>query len=184
MAPYMTPLVFWFFSGSSGFVVLIIFIIIFVCGTIAVILLYYKRRVATLKTEILAVQYSADPQGTTTSYPERHHFDNPVYAFQSPAAAAQDNTKLLNNFVRPSNFHQNQFNVNNGGPGSSNGSVVGGRAAAYALNINSDLNQKNFNADQTNPILYNGSDDGAYNIDHVYDEIKYKDESKDIGNIW
>lgn len=149
-------------SGGVGMILLIVFLVIASIAVILSVLLYYKRRVANLKTEILAVQYSADPQ----AFPDRHHFDNPVYAFQAPP----DNTKLLNNF---SNY-QNQMTA----AGSSNG---GSRAGVYAMNINSDLSQKNFNADLTNPILYNGSSEGDSVIDHVYDEIKYKDECKDYG---
>lgn len=67
-------------------------------GVIIFVLLYFRRRVQNLKTEIAHVQYIADP----LSQPDRHHFDNPVYAFQpTPAQViAADSTTLLNN-LRP-----------------------------------------------------------------------------------
>lgn len=43
-------------------------------GAIVFVLLYYRRRVRNLKTEIAHVQYIADPLQS-----ERSHFDNPVY---------------------------------------------------------------------------------------------------------
>lgn len=153
-------------------------------AVIGAVFLYYKRRVATLKTEILAVQYSADPQ----SYPDRHHFDNPVYAFQGTALPGTSNggvggnARVLNNFVKPNNL-QGQFQQLMGGE-SSGSSTASGRAGSYAMNIDADLSQKNMDADLTNPILYNGSlDEGSSNVEHLYDEIKYKDECKDFGEI-
>lgn len=147
---------------------------------IGAVFLYYKRRVATLKTEILAVQYSADPQ----SYPDRHHFDNPVYAFQGtalPGTSNGGNARVLNNFVKPNNLQHSQFQQLMGGE-SSGSSTASGRAGSYAMNIDADLSQKNMDADLTNPILYNGSmDEGGSNEEHLYDEIKYKDECKDFG---
>ena len=53
-------------------------------GIIIAVLMYYRRRIRDLKTEI-AVEYHANPSGQ----PDRHHFDNPVYAFQT------DNSNLL-----------------------------------------------------------------------------------------
>lgn len=64
-------------------------------GIIIVISLYFRRRVRNLKTEIAHVQYIADPP----SQPDRHHFDNPVYAFQPSTSSqtASDSSTLLNN---------------------------------------------------------------------------------------
>lgn len=61
-------------------------------GVIIFILMYYRRQIRDLKTNIADVEYHANPQ----TQPDRHHFDNPVYAFQSPPNNT-DNTKLLNN---------------------------------------------------------------------------------------
>lgn len=71
-------------------------------GVIIAVLLYYRRKVRHLKTEIADVEYHANPQ----LQPDRHHFDNPVYAFQNgtsttPSSVIGDNTHLLNN-LRPS----------------------------------------------------------------------------------
>lgn len=112
----------------------------------------------------MAVQYSTDPQ----AFPDRHHFDNPVYAFQGP----QDNIRLLNNLVKPSSVNR----CNETDSTISNGS----RAGAYSINYGSDMSQKNFNADLTNPNIYHSIEDPTKE-DHVYDEIKHKEEYKDIG---
>lgn len=83
-----------------------IVVALLLCAAIIALIVYYRRRVANLKTEIAHVQYIADP----TSQPDRHHFDNPVYAFQGPA---NDSTTLLNNIrndltsnnnIKPSNL--------------------------------------------------------------------------------
>lgn len=65
-------------------------------SVIIFVLLYYRRRIRDLKTTIADVEFHANPQ----TQPDRHHFDNPVYAFQA-AASNNDNTQLLNN-LRPS----------------------------------------------------------------------------------
>lgn len=64
-------------------------------AAIVMVLLYYRRRIRDLKTAIADVEFHANPQ----TQPDRHHFDNPVYAFQT--AGNNDNTTLLNN-LRPS----------------------------------------------------------------------------------
>lgn len=46
-------------------------------------------------------------------------------------------------------------------------------AGAYAINYNTDMLQKNFNADMTNPNVYHSIDENFE--DHVYAEIKHKD---------
>lgn len=67
-------------------------------GVIVAVSMYFRRRVHNLKTEIAHVQYTADPQ----SQPDRHHFDNPVYAFGTNAVPTNipDSATLLNN-LRP-----------------------------------------------------------------------------------
>lgn len=170
-------------AGQSGWVWLIVLLLVAASAVIGAVFLYYKRRVATLKTEILAVQYSADPQ----AYPDRHHFDNPVYAFQGPGPAPSSSNggriNFVNNLVKPNNL-QGQFQQLMAGGDSSGSSTASGRAGNYAMNIDSDLSMKNMDADLTNPILYNNGSLNACtsdDIDHVYDEIKYKDECKDFG---
>lgn len=68
-------------------------------GVIVAVVLYYRRKVRHYKTEIADVEYHANPQ----LQPDRHHFDNPVYAFQNGTIPSPtgDNTHLLNN-LRPS----------------------------------------------------------------------------------
>lgn len=46
-------------------------------------------------------------------------------------------------------------------------------AGAYSINYNTDMLQKNFNADMTNPNVYHSIDENFE--DHVYAEIKHKD---------
>lgn len=46
-------------------------------------------------------------------------------------------------------------------------------AGAYSIDYNTDMLQKNLNADMTNPNVYHSIDDNFE--DHVYDEIKAKD---------
>lgn len=161
---------------------LVVLLLVAASAIIASLFLYYKKRVATLKTEILAVQYSADPQ----AYPDRHHFDNPVYAFQGPGPGPSNgggNTRM-NNFVKPNNLQgHGQFQQLMTGGDSSGSSTASGRAGNYSMNIDADLSMKNLDADLTNPILYNGSCNAgpSDDVEHLYDEIKYKDECKDFG---
>lgn len=44
---------------------------------------------------------------------------------------------------------------------------------AYSINYNTDMLEKNLNADMTNPNVYHSIDDNFE--DHVYDEIKAKE---------
>lgn len=99
---------------------------------------------------------------------EDRNFDNPSY---QPTNVSPDASILLhrngmmNNLrqTKPSNMDRlNNFDID------SNSS---GRAGAYSLNYDSQLmNQKNFEADLTNPNV-----DMYTNIeDHLYDEIKLK----------
>lgn len=52
-------------------------------------------------------------------------------------------------------------------------------AGAYSVNYNSGMLQKNLNADLTNPNVYHIISEN--NEEHVYDEIKQKDGSRDPG---
>lgn len=88
-------------SSNAGVVwgVLVAFTLI---GVIIFVVLYFRRSVRNLKTEIAHVQYIADP----SSQPDRHHFDNPVYAFPAAASSStnttfSDNSTLLNEFRSP-----------------------------------------------------------------------------------
>lgn len=128
-------------------------------GVIVAVLLYYRRRVANLKAEIgHVVRYMSD---------DPRNFDNPVYSYQ-PSVNTDTSTLLHRNGVmnnlrqtKPSNLDRlNNFDHD------SNSS---GRAAAYSLQYDPELmNQKNHEADMTNPNLYYSIDD------HLYDEIKLK----------
>ena len=128
-------------------------------GIIGMLLLYYRRRVANLKAEIgHVVRYMSDDPG--------RNFDNPVYSYQ-PSVNTDTSTLLHRNGVmnnlrqtRPLNIALNNFDQD------SNSS---GRAAQYSLQYDAELmNQKNHEADQTNPNFYSSIDD------HLYDEIKLK----------
>lgn len=77
-------------------------------GVIIFVLLYFRRRVQNLKTEIAHVTYIADPTAQ-----DRHHFDNPVYAFQSNShQSIPDSATLLNNLraaSKPTNVDRYRF---------------------------------------------------------------------------
>lgn len=137
-----------------------IFLSLLFVGIILTVLFYYRRRVANLKAEIThVVKYMSE---------DRNNFDNPVYSYQQASISTDASTLLHRNGVmnnlrqtKPSNMDRlNNFDQD------SNSS---GRAAAYSLQYDSQLmNQKNHDADLTNPNVYTTIDD------HLYDEIKLK----------
>lgn len=51
--------------------------------------------------------------------------------------------------------------------------------SVHSINFNTDTSQKNFNADMTNPNVYQFIDEN--NSEHVYDEIVQKEAYKDPG---
>jgi len=134
-------------------------------GTIFAVLFYYRRRVKNLKAEINhVVKYmSEDPANA-------RNFDNPVYQYQ-PSVNTDTSTLLhrhgINNLrqTKPRTLDQlNNFDHD------SNSS---GRAASYSLQYDPTLlNQKNLEADSTNPNLYHSIED--LKDYHLYDEIKQK----------
>ncbi|XP_037909252.1 protein draper isoform X3 [Hermetia illucens] len=130
-------------------------------GILIGVLLYYRRRVSNLKTEIAHVAYMADPQ----SLSDRHNFDNPVYGMQTGA----DNTRLLNN-LRPK---MNNLDRGSGPSDYDDNSNASSRAGTYSINFNT-TSEKNYNADLTNPNVYHSIDE-ASKEEHVYDEIKQKE---------
>lgn len=132
-------------ASFGGILVALIFV-----AVIIFVIMYYKRRVKNLKTEIAHVTYIADPL-------ERNNFDNPVYTFQAPNK--KDNELLLNNTMLIKN---NFSRAINGAAGSS-------LDAFYKEDELRSL--KNREADATNPNIYHSID----KFDHVYDEIKQKE---------
>lgn len=153
-------------TNSAGITWGIIFACLCVCLFVFV-LLYYRRRVRNLKTEIAHVHYIADPPPPT----DRHHFDNPVYAFPPPA---NDSTQLLNN-LRPKVSNIDRWKL---GPADDESSQGSSRAGTYSVNYNSDMSEKNKNADLTNPNMYHCIED-QLKEEHVYDEIKQKEGYKE-----
>lgn len=138
-----------------------VFCTLLFAAIIVFVLLYYRRRVANLKAEIgHVVRYMSD---------DPRNFDNPVYSYQTSSVNTDTSTLLhrngrMNNFrtppTRPLNMPLNNFD---------NASNSSGRAAAYSLQYDPEfMNQKNHEADLTNPNLYSSIDD------HLYDEIKLK----------
>jgi hypothetical protein len=126
---------------------------------IVAVLLYYRRRVANLKAEIgHVVRYMSD---------DPRNFDNPVYQYQ-PSVNTDTSTLIhrngmMNNLRQTRPSHVDRLNNFDHDSNSS------GRAAAYSLQYDPQLmNQKNHDADLTNPNFYNSIDD------HLYDEIKLK----------
>lgn len=99
------------FSGeSSASVAWGVIVALSLVGVIIFLSLLHRRRVRNLKTEIAHVQYIADPP----SQPDRHHFDNPVYAFQPSTSnsVVSDSSTLLSNLRaghKPSNFSRGKL---------------------------------------------------------------------------
>lgn len=163
-------------------------------AVIILIFMYYRRRIRDLKTTIADVEFHANPQ----TQPDRHHFDNPVYAFQT--STNNDNTQLLNNLrpSKPTNLERYKLGFSDtDSNASSRGNMsefVGGfdrvdkktffrylPAGTYSVNFNTDTSQKNYNADMTNPNVYQFIDEN--NGEHVYDEIVQKEAYKDPGEL-
>lgn len=153
-------------SNSAGVAWGVTVSLLFV-AVIILVLMYYRRRIRDLKTTIADVEFHANPQ----TQPDRHHFDNPVYAFQT--AGNTDNTQLLNNLrpSKPTNLERYKLGI------SDTDSNASSRAGTYSVNFNSDTSQKNYNADMTNPNVYQFIDEN--NGEHVYDEIVQKEAYKD-----
>lgn len=101
-----------------------------------------------------------------------------MYAF----APQSDSATLLNNAIRndlrntkPSNLDRYKLGLDD------DSSCASSRAGTYSINFNTDMGQKNLNADLTNPNFYHSIEPG--NSEHVYDEIKHKEGYKDIGEF-
>lgn len=94
----------------------------------------------------------------------RNNFDNPVYSYQQGSSSTTDDVTLLRRGAvpkRPSN-NLNHLNILD------TDGHLNGRSTSYALQYDPHLmNQKNHEADMTNPNFYNFDD-------HLYDEIKLK----------
>lgn len=96
-------------------------------GVIVLVIMYYRRSMRNIKTELAHVQYIADP----SSQPDRHHFDNPVYAFGT-TPTIPDSTTLLNNLRphKPTNLDRHKLGY------SDNDSLASsrGKYGIFALN--------------------------------------------------
>lgn len=124
-------------------------------GIICAILYIHRRKVANYKKEINHfVRYTAE---------DRNNFDNPVYSYQpGSSTTTTDAATLLRRGALPKRPLQN-LNILEAD------SSLSGRSTSYALQYDPTLmNQKNHEADLTNPNFYNGFDD------HLYAEIKLK----------
>lgn len=90
-------------SNSAGVAWGVTLSLLFV-AVIVFVIMYYRRHIRGLKATIADVEYHANPQ----LQPDRHHFDNPVYAFQpSTSQPNSDSSTLLNNLRsshKPSNL--------------------------------------------------------------------------------
>uniref|UniRef100_A0A336M5K8 CSON012428 protein n=1 Tax=Culicoides sonorensis TaxID=179676 RepID=A0A336M5K8_CULSO len=152
---------------SSTPYVWIAFFLIMVFGAIGFLLIYYRRRVANLKAEINhVVSYMSGE-------PPPGNFDNPVYQFQGSSSSRgphdtsvlmNENGVIRNNLrIPPKPTNLDRYRYDDGS------SMASSRAGTYSMNYNHDLSMKNFNADLTNPNIYEAVKD------HVYDEIKQKE---------
>lgn len=167
-------------SMAAGVIVALILVAIIVA-----LLFYYKRRVANLKTEIAHVQYIADPQVA----PDRHHFDNPVYSYQTSATKGDDGTNLLLNNVQKirNDLGASKNNTNlerqKLGTGCSEDDDDISFKGAYGLTYDHPTSTKNREADAGNPNVnvYHSIEDlqDDRKVEHLYDEIKQK-EGQDL----
>lgn len=159
-------------SVAAGVVVALILVAIIVA-----LLVYYRRRVANLKTEIAQVQYIADPQ----SAPDRHHFDNPVYSYQSGSKCDDGTNLLLNNAHRT--IHNDIGSKNNN---LTQAKLTSGddddhcsERGAYGFSYDHPASLKNKDADACNPNVnvYHSIEDlrDDKKVEHLYDEIKQKE---------
>ncbi|XP_047736157.1 protein draper isoform X3 [Hyalella azteca] len=146
-------------SSNAGIIMGLVFLI--VLTVIVSLVLYYRRRVKSLKRE-LAVKYTANPHTTTDRPPklsrepslkvppapsppdaaakaraqrlslkDQHHFDNPVYAYQ-PVSKSQPNL------------------ADNNGQAGGSGGGAGGSGANGALNTIHNNLHHNHNKDTNN----------------------------------
>lgn len=178
-------------SSSTAGVAWGVIIVLILCGVIVLVMMHYRRRVRNLKTVIADVEFIANPQLQTNR--DRNHFDNPVYAMR-------DNAQLLRSVppVKPTNLERLKRGLQPNGrahcdgdeplasvasttssDSGGGGAAAAGRAGAYSIDYNSEMTQKNLNADLTNPNLYHSIDDNSE--EHVYDEITQKEGYKDPG---
>lgn len=161
---------------------------LFFVAVVLLVLLYYRRRVNTLKTELAHVQYHADPRVS----PDRHHFDNPAYSYTGRAAVngtavgvvSDDGSLLpLNNMHKIHNNlgSKNNLNIERQRAGCSTEDDDDLRTkgpGAYGLEFQHPISAKNWGADLGNPNLnmYQAVDEKA--MEHVYDEIKQAKEKE------
>lgn len=103
----MSVLSLYMFAGHSAGIKWGIIVALLLVGVIVFVLVHDRRRVRNLKTELAHVQYIADPG----SQPDRHHFDNPVYAFGPAPPNIPDSTTLLNNLRphKPTNLERHKL---------------------------------------------------------------------------
>jgi len=168
-------------GGLIGGLIIAILLIVMVIGA----LMYYRRRINHLKSELAHVQYIADP----SSAPDRHHFDNPVYSFGNGGAANGGAVGGLNNAsaIRIRNDLGGKCSINNlekaklGLASADNDDISEG---AYGGSVSSTAElYKNKEADQGNPNLHNfniyhtiDEEKVSKSMEHLYDEIKHKNK--------
>nr|CAD7433347.1 unnamed protein product [Timema monikensis] len=121
---------------------------------------------------------------------DRHHFDNPVYSYQTPVRSDDGANLLLNNVQKirndlgmknNTNLERQKLGVPVGCEDEDNLSNKG----AYGLTYEHPPSLKNRDADAGNPNLnvYHSIDDlDDRKVEHLYDEIKQKEgQGKDLG---
>lgn len=128
------------------------------------------------------MQYIADPQ----SAPDRHHFDNPVYSYQTSPRTVEDGTGLLLNNVHKirndlgyknnnTKFEQQKLGL---AGCTADDDDTGSCAGAYGLSYEHPASAKNKDADACNPnvnVYHSIEDLSNSKVEHVYDEIKQKE---------
>lgn len=167
--------------NNAGLIVGVISIILITM--VIAITIYYRRRLMRLKRELAVVQYIADPAAT-----DQHHFDNPVYAYQSVSKSQPnllENGNLNNGVTIKNNlslkddknreweklgtftFHDDACSLG----------AVGGHYDVPST-LQRQARVKALEADATNPNLniYHSIESLKDNrlVEHVYDEIKQR----------
>lgn len=167
--------------NNAGLIVGVVSIILITI--VIAVTIYYKRRLMRLKRELAVVQYIADPAAT-----DQHHFDNPVYAYQSVSKSQPnllENGNLNNGVTIKNNlsikddknreweklgtftFHDDACSLG----------AVGGHYDVPST-LQRQARVKALEADATNPNLniYHSIESLKDNrlVEHVYDEIKQR----------
>lgn len=168
--------------NNAGLIVGVVSIILIII--VIAVVLYYRRRLKRLKRELAVVQYTANPDTT-----DQHHFDNPVYAYQSVSKSQPnllENGNLNNGVTIKNNLsikddknrEWEKLGTFTFDDDASSLGAVGGHYDVPSTLQRQAARVKALEADATNPNLniYHSIESLKDNrlVEHVYDEIKQR----------